>query len=276
MNTQRQEFRERRAAVEERLLGALRSRRQDIQVLRQRARRLKGRIRKLEETKASSASVCPQAGLACRSHRPFLDPEDPSLLHHWPHFFILALRSLPKGGANDVSRRRTRLPVWVRTDATFGVLHAYYTFVKRADVWFPDDGRGKFCAVEARSRDTYFGADFSTPYEFPPERGAASVKRRLQRQAEHLLTWRQLDGETEAVIFEVWCFFPPSQRLLSVATQFQPPSPCTFHLVHGEELWQRIRTAVLALPPRKVPCQEEPETAFVDCGQLIRAAFRLE
>lgn len=171
--------------------------------------------------------------------------------------------------------RKRCLPAWIRSDASYGVLHAYYAYVLGAEVSFPDVG-GDLVAAHARSATVFIGADFSTTYEFPAERGGASVRDQLHRRAEHLVRLSAVGGDAPSIVrYEVWCFIPPSERLQDAAASFEAPRGCAVELIQGVELSARVRQAVLAVPHRAGVDEPEPETAFVDCADTIREAFGL-
>lgn len=172
------------------------------------------------------------------------------------------------------------MPKILRADIERALIHAYYNNVCGCyavsldlDI-FPG---APWVAVAAR-HDRVWMMDFSSRYEFPAEAKPTSVTRRMRQRAQaaldHGLRVARMVSEGSGVpvpevVYEVWCFMPPSERLLNALAATRESGEQVV-LVSPEEWAKRVRQTVLA------PAKQDDENAFVQAAAMIRKAFRLE
>lgn len=175
-----------------------------------------------------------------------------------------------------------RLPKWLVADVERGLIKAYYEHVQRCQVGLNDPYGGgpyPFVAMAVRSGIVY-GMDFSTHYHFPTEMHPGTAVRRAKARAEELQRWAQFHGSggpSFRAIYEIWCFILPNEKVLRVAEALRenPVEGVEAQLVSVEEVHERIRQTVIALPPEDPEEPDLTETAFEWAGRLIRKAFDL-
>lgn len=175
------------------------------------------------------------------------------------------------------AQRPEKLPREIRADQERAFLHAYYRYVCKAGnvVLDFDLNDSHAFVVMALSPDRAWLADFSTYYEFPLEMKPATVRRRMLERAEDAQRngtsfgrlWNDDFTKKMEVSYEVWCFMPPSSRLLETLAAARAEGAQVV-LVSPDQLTERIRATVNAVPE-----QVGEEHAFVKAAVMIRKAL---
>jgi hypothetical protein len=169
----------------------------------------------------------------------------------------------------EENRSQVKLPKRIKADMERAFIHAYYRYVCQCSTVSIDweVGGDPWVAV-ARNKDRIWFMDFSTLYDFPAEQKQTTMNRRmLERVQAAQREVRYAEPPREAV-YEVWCFIPPSERLLT-ALEWTRQNGGQLTLVTPERVQERVRQTVLAIQ------NDSEEHAFVQAALMIRQAFNL-
>lgn len=188
---------------------------------------------------------------------------------------------------------------WLRADMERAFIDAYYRHVVGCEdvtLDLHDQGRSRFVAI-AWSGNSLYGMDFSSRYEFPTGMRPATIQRNLEGQRQRLHHHAAVCADLASdpfepgaasapfrAIYEIWCFVPPSQKLLE-AVRAAPHGDVEVVLVSPEDIDTRVRQTVLAVPEQDAGAVEDGrgddedaddvrrDNAFVVAARIFRRAF---
>lgn len=189
------------------------------------------------------------------------------------------VNSRATGDHDGEGGEKMAVPRYIRADIERALLHAYYQHVCQCEsVHVDHDSRlaTPWAAVGITASQAWL-ADFSSLYEFPADMKPSTVARRIRERvadarrlgAAYLQLWEASgNGAPVRAIYEVWCFQPPSRRLLD-AWEGATAGEGQVVLVMPEEIDARIRETVRAVP------SQGDDQAFTQAAVMIRRAFGL-
>ncbi len=148
------------------------------------------------------------------------------------------------GGVFMSSRNKRKYPRYLEADVERGFIYAYYELVCGMKVSLSGPREGpKECVALARKPGLMVGMDFSTHYESESMKFGTLLKR-VRQKVEDLRYWSAFQADvnntkTEQVLYEIWCFIPPSERVCEMVDRALKED-LPVKLVSLEEVGERL------------------------------------